>query len=102
VQVRSRSGHASARVDGEALDPPTQLEFPIHHRGLRMLVPPDSVVNAERRRARNIEAGALWRLVRGKPPGDPGGGGTRGVLAEPTTRRSSVPTCDTLRVADAG
>lgn len=67
VEVRSRSGRALAGIDGEALDLSTPLDFRIHPRGLRILVPPDSVLIAERRRARNVSLAALWRLVRGKP-----------------------------------
>ncbi|MGV1037629.1 MAG: diacylglycerol/lipid kinase family protein, partial [Candidatus Nanopelagicales bacterium] len=53
-EVRSRSGHALAGVDGESLDLPTPLQFRSHPGGMRLLVPPDDVLAAEQRRARAV------------------------------------------------
>jgi len=50
--VRSRSGRTFAGIDGEAVELETPLEFRIHPRGLRMLVPEDVVSASERRRSR--------------------------------------------------
>jgi diacylglycerol kinase family enzyme len=51
-EVRSRSGRVFAGIDGEAVELETPLEFSIHPRGLRMLVPEDVVEASERRRCR--------------------------------------------------
>ncbi len=51
-EVRSRSGKAFAGIDGEAVEPKTPLEFRIHPRALRMLVPEDVIAASERRRSR--------------------------------------------------
>lgn len=67
-EVRSRSGRAFAGIDGEALELDTPLEFRIHPRGLRMLVPEDVAVAAERRRARGFSPGALLAVARGRRP----------------------------------
>jgi diacylglycerol kinase family enzyme len=67
-EVRSRSGTASAGVDGEALVLPTPLRFRIHPRGLRILVPQGNVEVAERRRARNISVGDLVTIAAGRDP----------------------------------
>ena len=50
--MRSRSGKTFAGIDGEAVELETPLEFRIHPRGLRMLVPEDVVAASERRRCR--------------------------------------------------
>ncbi len=65
-EVRSRAGSAFAGVDGEALDLPTPLVFRIHPSGLRVLVPESNLAIAARRRARNVSAGALLAVARGK------------------------------------
>ena len=67
-EVRSRSGHALAGIDGESLDLPTPLRFAIHPRGLRLLVPEASWVVAERREARAVSPGALAALALGRYP----------------------------------
>jgi len=67
-EVRSRSGRAYAGVDGEALDLETPLEFRIHPRGLRLLVPSGNLTAAERRRARDISVGDLVAIARGRDP----------------------------------
>jgi diacylglycerol kinase family enzyme len=67
-EVRSRSGKAYAGVDGEALELPTPLEFTIHPRGLRLLVPKENLTAAERRRARNVSVGDLVAIARGIDP----------------------------------
>lgn len=66
-EVRSRSGHALAGVDGEALDLPTPLHFQTHPKGLRLLVPADDLLAAEKRRARAVSLRALTDIARGKP-----------------------------------
>ena len=67
-EVRSRSGKAYAGVDGEALELDTPLEFRIHPRGLRLLVPEGNLVAAERRRARDVSFGDLVSIARGIDP----------------------------------
>jgi diacylglycerol kinase family enzyme len=67
-EVRSRSGSAYAGVDGEALELPTPLEFRIHPRGLRLLVPKENLTAAEQRRARDISARDLLTIARGRDP----------------------------------
>ncbi len=67
-EVRSRSGKAYAGVDGEALELSTPLEFEIHPRGLRLLVPDGNLTAAERRRARDISVGDLVAIARGIDP----------------------------------
>jgi len=68
LEVRSRSGSAFAGVDGEALDLPTPLRFRIHPRGMRVLVPESNLAIAARRQARNVGAGALLAVARGRTP----------------------------------
>ena len=67
-EVRSRSGTAFAGVDGEALELTTPLEFQIHPRGLRLLVPKGNLTAAERRRARDISVHDLVAIARGVDP----------------------------------
>jgi diacylglycerol kinase family enzyme len=67
-EVRSRSGRAYAGIDGEALELDTPLEFRIHPRGLRLLVPAGNLTAAERRRARDISARDLVDIARGRDP----------------------------------
>jgi hypothetical protein len=66
--VRSRSGKAFAGVDGEALELATPLEFRIHPRGLRLLVPQGNLTAAERRRARDISLRDLVAIASGRDP----------------------------------
>ncbi|MDQ1307298.1 MAG: Diacylglycerol kinase, partial [Actinomycetota bacterium] len=66
-QVRSRSGSAFAGVDGEALDLPTPLEFRIHPGGLKLLVPPENIVIAEKRRHRGFSLADLLSVAAGHP-----------------------------------
>lgn len=68
VEVRSRSGRAYVGIDGEALECSTPLEFQIHPRGLRLLVPKENLTAAERRKARDISATALVSIARGRDP----------------------------------
>ena len=67
-EVRSKSGHALAGVDGEALDLPTPLQFQTHPGGLRLLVPEQTVLVAEKRRARDVSVGSLINVARGRAP----------------------------------
>lgn len=67
-QVRSHSGHAWAGIDGESVRVPTPVEFAIHPKGLRLLVPPDAIVAAERRRARAVSVRALVDVALGRAP----------------------------------
>ena len=67
-EVRSRSGKAYAGIDGEALELSTPLEFQIHPRGLRLLVPEGNLTAAERRRSRDISPGDVVALARGIDP----------------------------------
>ena len=66
--MRSRSGKAYAGIDGEALELDTPLEFRIHPRGLRLLVPEGNLTAAEQRRARDISARDLVDIARGRDP----------------------------------
>ena len=71
-EIRSRSGTAFVGVDGEALELDTPLEFQIHPRGLRLLVPQGNLAAAERRRARDVSVGDLVAVARGLDPiGEP-------------------------------
>lgn len=67
-EVRTHSGHAWAGIDGESVKLPTPLEFAIHPEGLRLLVPPDAIVAAERRRARAVSVSALTDVALGRAP----------------------------------
>ena len=67
-EIRSRSGKVFAGVDGESLELETPLEFAIHPRGLRVLVPPDSVHTAARRSTRGFRPGDLVDIARGHQP----------------------------------
>ena len=79
-EVRSRSGKAFAGIDGEALELDTPLEFRIHPRGLRMLVPPDVLAEAEQRRARGVSPGRLFSVVAGRPADATGGNAADGAI----------------------
>jgi len=72
-EVRSRSGRAFAGIDGEALEIDTPLEFRSHPRALRMLVPGDVLVEAERRRSRGFSPGALFAVALGRRSAAAGG-----------------------------
>ena len=67
-EVRSKSGKAYAGIDGEALELDTPLEFRIHPRGLRLLVPESNLTAAESRRARDISGRDLLDIARGRDP----------------------------------
>lgn len=67
-EVRSHGGEALAGIDGEALTLTTPLEFKIHPRGLRMLVPEDVFAESARRRARGFSPRNLWDLAMGRRP----------------------------------
>jgi diacylglycerol kinase family enzyme len=67
-ELRSRSGHAYAGVDGEALEVSTPLHFEIHPRGLTLLVPEGNLESAERRRARSIAVRDLVAIAGGRDP----------------------------------
>jgi len=67
-EVRSGSGKAYAGIDGEALELDTPLEFRIHPRGLRLLVPEGNLTAAEQRRARDISVRDLLDIARGRDP----------------------------------
>jgi diacylglycerol kinase family enzyme len=66
-EVRSRSGKAFAGIDGEALELDTPLQFRTHPRALRMLVPGDVLVEAEKRRSRGFSPGVLLAVALGRP-----------------------------------
>ena len=72
--VHSRSGRAFAGIDGERLDLPTPLRFRIHPGGLRILVPPENLLVAERRRARGVNVSALVDIAMGRAPHSGGEG----------------------------
>jgi diacylglycerol kinase family enzyme len=67
-EVRSRSGKVFAGVDGEALEFDTPLEFRIHPRGLRLLVPEGNLTAAERRSSRDVSVRDLVAIARGRDP----------------------------------
>jgi diacylglycerol kinase family enzyme len=67
-EVRSRSGTASAGIDGEAVELPTPLRFRIHPRGLTLLVPTGNIEAAEKRKARDVRIGDLLKLAAGREP----------------------------------
>lgn len=67
-EVRSTSGVAYAGIDGEALELATPLEFRIHPRGLRLLVPKGNAAAAEQRRARDVSARDLVDIALGRDP----------------------------------
>lgn len=67
-EVRSRSGAVWAGIDGESVQVATPLEFAIHPRGLRLLVPRDSIRRAELRRTRGLHVSALASIALGRPP----------------------------------
>lgn len=67
-EVRSKSGKAYAGIDGEALELETPLEFSIHPRGLRLLVPEGNLTAAEQRRARDISVRDLLAMAAGRDP----------------------------------
>jgi diacylglycerol kinase family enzyme len=64
-EVRSRSGHAFAGIDGEALDLATPLDFSIHPQGLTLLVRADNIQAAEQREAREIALRDLIAIATG-------------------------------------
>jgi diacylglycerol kinase family enzyme len=72
-EVRSRGGKAYAGVDGEALELETPLEFRIHPRALRMLVPEDVLLAAARRRTRTFSPRRLIAIALGRRPAAAGG-----------------------------
>jgi len=67
-EINSRSGMALAGVDGEALQLPTPLQFTIHPRGLRLLVPASNLEIAERRKARDVHVSDLLAVAMGRDP----------------------------------
>jgi diacylglycerol kinase family enzyme len=67
-EVRSRSGHAYAGVDGEAFELSTPMRFAIHPHGLTLLVPRGNVEAAERRRARDVGLTDLVTIAAGHEP----------------------------------
>ncbi len=72
-EVRSRGGKVFAGIDGEAIELETPLEFRIHPRGLRMLVPEDVMVGATKRRVRGYGLRGLFTVARGRWPAALGG-----------------------------
>jgi len=89
-EVRSRSGTAFVGIDGEALELPTPLEFAIHPRGLRLLVPDGNLTAAERRRARDVSVRELVAIARGRDPLAETETGAEGDPADPG-RAASTP-----------
>jgi diacylglycerol kinase family enzyme len=68
-EVRSGSATVPAGVDGEAMELAAPLQFRIHHRALRVRVPPDTEERLIRRRARNVSIKDLVRVAAGRPLG---------------------------------
>jgi diacylglycerol kinase family enzyme len=67
-EVRSKSTKAFAGIDGESLELETPLEFRIHPRGLRVLVPEGNIKVMIRRQARDVRIGDLLSIARGSSP----------------------------------
>jgi len=67
-EVSSRSGTIAAGIDGEALMLQSPLRFRIHPKGLRLRLPPDNLVAAERRRAREVDVHRLVAIAMGHDP----------------------------------
>jgi diacylglycerol kinase family enzyme len=67
-ELRSRSGHAFAGVDGEALDLTTPMRFESHPRGLTLLVPKGNLEAAEERRAHDVSLRGLLSIAAGHEP----------------------------------
>jgi diacylglycerol kinase family enzyme len=67
-EVRSRSARAYAGIDGEALELSTPLDFQIHPRGLRLLVPEGNLTAVEKRQARGISFTDLLAIAQGNDP----------------------------------
>ncbi|MXP20796.1 diacylglycerol kinase [Gordonia sp. HNM0687] len=68
VEIRSRSGHAAAGIDGEPVELTTPLTIRSHPRGLRLLVPSDNEAIAARRQAREVNLRALVDVAAGRLP----------------------------------
>jgi diacylglycerol kinase family enzyme len=67
-EITSRSGKASAGIDGEALELETPMTFRTHPQGLRMLVPEGNEEIALKREARRVRLRDLALLARGAEP----------------------------------
>ncbi len=67
-EVRSRSGHAYAGIDGESLELATPLRFETHPGGLHLRVPPGNLEMAARRRARDVHVRDLVAVAAGRVP----------------------------------
>ena len=65
-EIRSRSGTAYVGIDGEALEMDTPLRFEMFPGGLRLFVPSDNVLAAERRRARDVRLTDLTDVALGR------------------------------------
>jgi diacylglycerol kinase family enzyme len=72
-EVRSRGGKVLVGIDGEAFELDTPLEFRIHPRSLRMLVPEDVMVVAMKRRSRGYGLRGLIAVALGRWPAALGG-----------------------------
>ena len=77
-EVRSHSGRAFAGIDGESLELNTPLDFRVHPRGLRVLVPEESLAAAARRSVRGLDVSDLVAMARGRQPSAMLGGGLPG------------------------
>ena len=64
--VPNRDGHAG--IDGEAVELATPIRFRIHPGGLRLLLPEDNLLAAERRRGRDVSVRDLFALAAGRDP----------------------------------
>lgn len=67
-EVRSHTGRAFVGIDGESLELDTPLRFRIHHRGLRIRVPEDTLEAAARRSVRGLDLRDLLAVARGARP----------------------------------
>jgi diacylglycerol kinase family enzyme len=67
-EIHSRAGSVAAGIDGEAQTLPTPLRLRIVPKGLRLLVPADTIEAVAHRRYREFRVRGLWDIARGRAP----------------------------------
>jgi diacylglycerol kinase family enzyme len=67
-EIHSRAGSVPAGIDGEAQTMPTPLRLRIVPKGLRLLVPADTIEAVAQRRYREFGVRGLWDIARGRAP----------------------------------
>jgi len=68
IEITSRSGSVAAGIDGESVTLPTPLRMRIAPKGLRLLVPADTIEAVAHRRYRQFGVRGLWDIARGREP----------------------------------